>query len=152
MTDDRTGDERLPADLAIGAPFGPGFFLGQLRAFARDRCPNPAEMLPSVEIHLATGEVFDLCHVMGLASGFVALAVREVRGGTNDDGMAMRTEIVPYTFITRVTIRPVSATTPHVGFNPDHAPVFMPQSRSPEAALRAAAAAPDPEPGHGGRD
>jgi hypothetical protein len=149
MTEERTGDERVP-DLAVGAPFGPGFFLGQLRAFARDRCPNPAEMLPSVELHLATGEVLDLCHVMGLAPGFVVLAVREARGGSGNAGMAMRTELVPYTFITRVTIRPMSATgAPHVGFNPEHAPVFLPQDSSPEAALRAAAVASDAHVSHG---
>ena len=61
-------------------PFGPGFFLGQLRAFARDRCPDPGEGLPAVQIHLATGDVFDLCHVVGLGRTFVVLAVLEGEG------------------------------------------------------------------------
>ncbi len=153
MTDERTGEDRVPGELVIGAPFGPGFFLGQLRAFARELCPNPAELLPSVELHLATGEVLDLCHVMGLAPAFVALAVREMRGSSGTDGAAMRTELVPYALITHVTIRPVHGNGPHVGFNPEHPPDVLPQARSPEATLRAAAAAPDdPHPNHGGGD
>lgn len=150
MTDDPTGKERTGGDFAIGTPFGPGFFLAQLRAFARDRCPDAAEELPSVELHLATGEILELCHVMGLAPGFVVLAVRESRSGSG--GMAMRTEIVPYTFITRVTIRSMNAAAAsHVGFNPEHAPILLAQDRSPEEALRAAAAVSDPRLGHGGR-
>ena len=148
MADERTTDEGAAdgpaaAELVSRAPFGPGFFLGQLRAFARERCPDPGELLPCVELHLATGEVFDLCHVMGLAPAFVALAVRETRGGSGAEGVAMRTELVPYAFITRVTIRPVRGTGPHVGFNPGHAPEVLPQARPPEEMLRAAAGAPD---------
>lgn len=149
MADGPTAAERTPGELVSGAPFGPGFFLGQLRAFARERCPDPGEMLPSVELHLATGEVLDLCHVMGLAPAFVALAVREAHGGAKA-GASMRTELVPYAFITRITIRPVHATGPHVGFNPEHAPDLLPQPCTPEATLRAAAGAPqESQPIHG---
>lgn len=151
MADERTADEPAPAELLSRAPFGPGFFLGQLRAFARERCPDPGEMLPCVELHLATGEVLDLCHVMGLAPAFVALAVREARGGSGAEGAAMRTELVPYAFITRVTIRPVRGAGPHVGFNPEHAPEVLPQARTPEETLRAAAGALNaPHLAHGG--
>lgn len=141
MPDESTGAEGAVEGLDSGAPFGPGFFLGQLGAFARDRCPNPAEMLPSVELHLATGEVLDLCHVMGLAPAFVALAVREGRSGIGTDAAAMRTELIPYALIARVTIRPArgTGTGPHVGFNPEHAPEILPQVQTPEALLRAAA-------------
>lgn len=150
-TDEGPDDEPTTAGLVSRAPFGPGFFLGQLRAFARDRCPDPGELLPSVELHLATGEILDLCHVMGLAPAFVALAVREARGGSGADGAPMRTELVPYAFITRVTIRPVRGTGPHVGFSQGHAPEVLPQARPPEEMLRAAAGAPDARhPGHGG--
>lgn len=145
-TDEGAADESAAAETASRMPFGPGFFIGQLRAFARDRCPDPKELLPCVELHLATGEVFDLCHVMGLAPAFVALAVREARGGGGAEGASMRTELVPYAFITRVTIRPVRGTGPHVGFNPEHAPEILPQARPPEELLRAAAGAPDTPP------
>ncbi len=150
MAAERTIDEPAPAELLSRAPFGPGFFLGQLRAFARERCPDPGELLPCVELHLATGEVLDLCHVMGLAPAFVALAVREARGGSAGEGAAMRTELVPYGLITRVTIRPVRGTGPHVGFNPEHAPEVLPQARTPEETLRAAAALDSPPRAHGG--
>ena len=143
MADERNADESAPAELVSRAPFGPGFFLGQLRAFARERCPEASENLPSVELHLATGEVFDLCHVMGLAPEFVALAVREARGVSGIEGTAaMRTELVPYSLITRVTIRPIRGDGPHVGFNPEHAPTVLLQAPTPEATLRAAAAVP----------
>ena len=137
--------EELPAERTelsgpvTVAPFGPGFFLGQLRAFARERCPDPGEALPAVELHLATGEVLDLCHVMGLAPTFVALAVRDgPRSGTGE--ARMRTELVPYSLITRVTIRPVRAAGAHVGFDVHHAPDILAHGGSPEEALRAAAA------------
>jgi hypothetical protein len=83
------------------APFSPAFFLGQLRAFARECCPSHLEPLPSVSLHLATGEVLGLCHVMGLAPSFVALAVHDEARGGGATSMAMRTELVPYALITR---------------------------------------------------
>ncbi len=142
MADEPTEDRREFIDSLTGAPFGPGFFLGQLRAFARDRCPDPAEMLPAVELHLASGQVLDVCHVMGLAPSYVALAVREAPCTGTHDG-SMRTELVPYGLITRVTIRAVRPAGPHVGFSAVHSPHVIGQDRSPEAALKAASGAPD---------
>ncbi len=135
MTADR--DAGGPPDV----PFGPGFFLGQLRAFARDRCPDPAEGLPAVQIHLATGDVLDLCHVVGLAPGYVALAVLEAEG----EPRRMRTELVPYQLVARVTIRP-GGSRAHVGFDVDHAPQVLEATRplSPEVALGIAAGDGDP--------
>lgn len=127
--------ERPAGPAALDAPFGPGFFLGQLRAFARDHCPDPAEGLPAVQIHLATGEVLDLCHVVGLGPAFVALAVRE---GEGEPGR-MRTEMVPYQLVARVSICAPGARG-HVGFEVDHAPrVLAARGLSPESALCRAA-------------
>lgn len=122
------------------APFGPGFFLGQLRAFARDRCPDRAEGLPAVQIHLATGDVLDLCHVVGLAPGFVALAVQEGSG----EPRRMRTELVPYQLVARVSIRS-PGDREHVGFDVEHAPRVLEAhgGLTPEAALRKAAGGPE---------
>lgn len=135
-----------------GAPFGPDFFLGQLRAFARDRCPDPAEGLPVVQLHLMGGEVLDLCHVIGLAPAFVALAVREPGGA-----VAMRTELVPYQIITRVTIGSAGEHG-RVGFNHEHPAHILGSALgglSPEVALRRAAGAPilqeQPEELQGGK-
>ena len=135
------------ADLAesqasLEAPFGPGFFLGQLRAFARDRCPDAAEGLPAVQLHLASGEVFDLCHVVGLGPAFVALAVLEAEG----EPARMRTELVPYQLVVRVTVRPPGGRG-HVGFDVEHAPQVLTARGplTPEAALCRAAG--DSEPG-----
>ncbi len=130
--------------LGAGIPvFGPAFFLGQLRAFARERCPEPTEELPQVEVHLATGEALDLCHVIGLAPTYVGLAIREK--GRPAGEMRMRTELVPYSMIVRITIRPAHEEGPQVGFNVEHAPELLGVSsarrRSPEAVLRSAAAA-----------
>ncbi|HEY6105640.1 MAG TPA: hypothetical protein VIV59_06640 [Anaeromyxobacteraceae bacterium] len=125
---------------ALDAPFGPGFFLGQLRAFARDRCPDPAEGLPAVQIHLATGEVLDLCHVVGLGPAFVALAIVEGEGEGKGERRRMRTELVPYQLVVRVSILPPGVRG-HVGFDVDHAPrVLEPAGPlTPEAALCRAA-------------
>ncbi|HEU4381998.1 MAG TPA: hypothetical protein VFR85_00745 [Anaeromyxobacteraceae bacterium] len=140
--------EDRPIAAALDAPFGPGFFLGQLRAFARDRCPDPGEGLPAVQIHLATGEVLDLCHVIGLGPTFVALAVLEGEG----EPRRMRTELVPYQLVARVTIRPAGGRG-HVGFDADHAPHILKAGSllTPEAALEIAAgdsgsACPDASP------
>ena len=134
----------------IRSPFGPGFFLGQLRAFARDRCPDRAEGLPAVQIHLATGEALDLCHVIGLAPSFVALAVEEGSG----EPRRMRTELVPYQLVARVSIRS-PRDREHVGFDVEHAPrVLETHGRlTPEAALRKAAGDPEaPRPDRGAGD
>lgn len=138
MAGDCTTADEQARQLVPLSPFGPAFFVGQLRAFARDRCPDPAESLPIVEIHLATGDVLDLCHVMGLAPAFVALAVREGPGHGARDAR-MRTELVPYTLITRVTIRPVEAGAAHVGFDLHRAPEVLASGASAEETLRAAA-------------
>jgi len=125
-------------DTAI--PFGPGFFLGQLRGFARDRCPDPAEGLPAVQIHLATGEVLDLCHVVGLGPAFVALAIAEGEG----EPRRMGTELVPYQLIARVSIH-APAGRGHVGFDVGRVPDLLDASLrhlSPESALGRAAGEP----------
>lgn len=127
---------------ASAVPFGPGFFLGQLRAFARECCPSHLEPLPSVIIHLATGEALGLCHVMGLAPSFVALAVHEEARGSGTTSMAMRTELVPYALIARVTIRPRGGADAHVGFDAGFEPRLLAQTPSPEELLAAAARAP----------
>lgn len=138
MTAEPVAETEEPAVLASSAPFGPAFFLGQLGAFARERCPDPGEALPAVELHLVTGEVLDLCHIMGLAPSFVALAVREGPGKGAVE-VAMRTELVPYGLISRVTIRTVRATGTHVGFDLHCAPDTRALGGSPEEALKAAA-------------
>lgn len=136
---EETALDPVPPDPG-GCAFGPGFFLGQLRAFARDGCPDPGEGLPCVSVHLATGEVLSLCHVAGLAPCFVALVVREP---DRSDGR-MATELVPYSLIMRVTIRAGSGADRHVGFDATHVPHILAGRRplSPEAALRRVATPP----------
>lgn len=133
------------------SPFGPGFFLGQLRAFARNSCPEPAEALPSVVVHLATGEALELCHVIGLAPSFAALAVREERRGSGGGAAPpMRTELVPYALITRITIRPGAAgRASHLGFDAGHVPQVVAAERSPEEALKVASRDPPGRRGPG---
>jgi hypothetical protein len=141
MTNEQS--EEIPdRELISAATFGPTFFLGQLRAFARECCPNAAEGLPSVALHLATGEVLELCHVMGLAPAFVALAVVDEAKSGESTTAAMRTELVPYGLITRVTIRPRREVGAHVGFDPGHAPHVISRASSPEENLRAVSTTP----------
>lgn len=133
--------------LDSGLPFDAGFFLTHLRGFVLDRCPSRDMDLPRVEIHLADGTVLDLCHVIAVTQSWVALAVNEEAGGQEQP--RMRTELVPYASILRVTVRTTPAGTAHVGFDTRHAPVVLDVARrraaTPEAALRAAAG-PQVEP------
>lgn len=133
--------EPLLDTLASTLPFGPMFFLEQLHAFVRDRCPNPDEHLPAVEVHLADGEVLDVCHVMGLAPLWVALAVNDTER-TAHEPSPMRTELVPYQIVSRVTIRSTRKELAHLGFDLNKKPPVWTANRghfSPEEALRAAA-------------
>lgn len=127
----------LLATIDARVPFGPGFFMRQLRAFVRDRCPDPREALPIVELTLESGEICDVCHVIGVAPHWVALAAREPRTG---EERAMRTELVPYATIRRVTIRPGPTGIRDIGFDRDHRTVVVRDHlRSPEAILERAA-------------
>ncbi|MBL8880899.1 MAG: hypothetical protein JNG88_17435 [Phycisphaerales bacterium] len=138
----RSAQRALIEEFEARCVFGPVFFLTQLRGFVRDRCPDAAEMMPVVELHLHSGESLDICHVIGVAARCVALAVYEE--DESNGSRAMRTELVPYESIIRVTIRTVRPTTPHMGFNRAHAPTVLQEERrmTPEAALRAAAMEP----------
>ena len=98
---------------ASAAAFGPAFFTTQLAAFVRDRCPDPSEALPSVELHLVGGESLDVCHVIRMAASWVALAVNDREAS---EFVSMRTEILPYAQICRATIRAFQPSTNRVGF------------------------------------
>ena len=121
----------------LRCPFGPLFFLGHLRSFVRERCPEPSETRPVVRLHLVGGDVLDVCHVIGLAQGFVALAVYE------DAGRGMRTEIVPYLAIARVTIQ-ADRRESEIGFGQKEPPLILADKGavSAEDLLERAAASP----------
>ncbi len=51
----------------VACTFGPSFCLGQLGRFVRDRCPDPNEHLPVVQVHLADGEPLDIHHIIGVS-------------------------------------------------------------------------------------
>jgi hypothetical protein len=59
--------------------------------------------------------------------------------------MAMRTELVPYALITRVTIQPRRDADAHVGFDAGFEPRRLAQTPTPEEMLAAAALAPPQE-------
>lgn len=130
--------ESILAGLGKQEPFGPDFFLAQLGGFVRQRCPDPAEGLPAVELHLHTGEILDVCHVIGLAPGWVALAVRDSPATDSP----MRTELVRYDFISRVTIRPLHGRRGHIGFDDQRPAILSSEIRSAEEALAAAQRTP----------
>lgn len=121
-------------------PFGPAFFLVQLRALVREQCPDPAEGLPAVQLRLADGETIDLCHIIAVGPAWVALAVHET--GHPSSGPAMRTELIPYPMIARVALRSAKAETPHHGFDLGRAPQVLEgvaKHDTPEASLQRAA-------------
>jgi hypothetical protein len=125
--------QALIREVVARCAFGPGFFAAQLRGLVRERCPDPREGLPSVALYLHDGERLDLCHVIGFAALWVALAVWE----TGSD--SMRTELVPYESIVRVTIGSPREKGTRVGFDQSRAPLAMAGiAMTPEQALRAA--------------
>lgn len=135
-------------EASLHHPFGPAFFMTQLRGFADEKCPDPALERPAVEIHLGDGEVLDLCHIIGVTPNWVALAVLD--GDRENTPRRMRTEFVPFAAIARVTLRGSRPESPHLGFEHGRVPqVLSPQAgpeMTPEAALRAAAAGGTEEP------
>ncbi len=135
--------DALLAELAGQWPFGLVFFLRQLGGFVRDRCPDPGDELPVVEIHLVDGSLLDLCHVMGVAPTWVALVVNEFDPG--DERARMRTEFVPYGRIVQVTVRARRNSAPRVGFTLDHSPdVIAGSPKSATAGEDTLLAAADP--------
>lgn len=101
-----------------------------------------------MEIHLADGDVLDLCHVMGVAPTWVALAISELEA--REDAPRMRTELVPYARIVQVTVRSSRIGEPGIGFRNERARRMFQDGAtceaSPERALHAAAAAPPEAP------
>lgn len=119
------------------APFGPRFFLAQLAAFVRDRCPEPAEHLPRVDLWI-DGERVGICHVMAITPLWVAVAAR----GDEEDAR-MRTELIPYSSIGRVTIGRAVTGGRGAGFEQEHRPfVIGPHEMTPEEAIAAVAKSP----------
>ena len=116
------------ADLSF--TFGPSFFLGNLGRFVRDHCPDPNENLPVVQVHLATGEILDICHIVGVSPRWAMLAVRD--STSHGDGMAI--ELVSYELIQRVSIHTRRAGSASVGFSQ----IVPPEIIAPETLLRAA--------------
>jgi hypothetical protein len=133
-------DHRAQAE-AIDArwPFGPLFFVSQLRGFIRDRCPEP-NALPELELHLADGQALDVCHVVAIAPAWIALAVYECSSAR--DRRKMRTDFVPYGMIARITISADRAGGSQLGFDMDHQPTIAVRDeeigRSAEQALLSA--------------
>ena len=124
----------LSALLRPDVPFGPVFLLTQLAAFVRDRCPAPAEALPHVHVHLAGGEVLELCHVIALAPRWAAFAI--IDASEDDGARPMRTELVPYELLVRITIRATPGRGGHIGFHQGSPPAVH---ATPEEMIQAAA-------------
>jgi hypothetical protein len=135
--------------------FGPLFFMQNLRGLVRDRCPEPSESIPSVHVHLMDGEVLDLCHIIGVSPNWIAMAVHEEEHAERPD--QMRTELVPYHLIARVSIQTTRHEGAHpIGFNTSLDPAVYGSipgaaGMTPEEALKAVAGIPPASlPGSGG--
>ncbi|MCC7383974.1 MAG: hypothetical protein IT384_19185 [Deltaproteobacteria bacterium] len=111
------------------AVFGPRFFLTYLPGLLRERCPEPADGLPRVSLHVTSGEILDVCHILGLAPRWVALAVFD---GGEGAGTAMRTELVPFETILRISIRLPKGGDRAMGFRQDQTPALHEGCRLPD--------------------
>ena len=122
--------------------FGPLFFMRVLRRFVHDWCPEPGEHVPNVYLHLMDGQRLALCNIIAIAPNWLALSVHDE--DHPERKQPLRTEIVPYPSIARVTIEAAQAEGP-IGFNTSD-PSFMSgdggTSMTPEEALRAVATLP----------
>lgn len=119
---------------SVRCPFGPAFFLAQLGAFVRDRCPMPEEQLPCVDLWVF-GEPLALCHVVAVSSNWVAVAVRD----RHDREAEMRTELIPYEAIARVTIGAPVSRSRGIGFDCLHSPDIVADAEAPARMLVIAA-------------
>lgn len=135
--------------------FGPLFFMQNLRGLVRDRCPEETQGIPSVQIHLMDGEILDICHIIGIAPNWIALAVHEENHPERPS--QMRTEMVPYHLISRVSIQTTRHEGAHpIGFNTGQEPELYgsppaSQGMTPEEALKVVAGLPpEPPPRTGG--
>ena len=139
-TDREAGVRAALQELALTearCPFGPRFFLGQLAAFVRNHCPDPAEHLPQLELW-ASGERISVCHIVAITPYWIAIAAR-----SDIEDSKMRTELVPYESIGRVTIGRAPAGTRSVGFDVERRPVVIDtKGMSPEEALASVAQSP----------
>lgn len=114
-------------------PFGPRFFLVQLAAFVRDRCPETSERLPHVDLWVQGGPIA-VCHIVAVAPRWVAVAAL-----ADHEHGEMRTEILVYESISRVTISGADLDSRAIGFDRSRRPAFVEDSGlSPEEALAAA--------------
>jgi hypothetical protein len=133
------GDASLQALLAsadASHPFGPSFFLTHLHGLVRDHCPSPGE-LPRVDLHLQDGEVLHVCHIVGLAPTWLAIAVAETAHPA-----AMRLEMIPYGTIVRVTVSTTASSAKGMGFDADHAPAIVTEPASSAEGLLASVSQP----------
>lgn len=126
--------------LGASQPFGPPFFLTRLAALVRESCPSRTENLPSVLLHLVDGESIDVCHVIGLAESWVAVAAHDPGAPSPGTTPGMRTVLVPYETILRVSLRLQAADGSRIGFRQEGPPeVFVTEPSNHASAERALA-------------
>jgi len=94
------GEQDRSRLLAVGPPFGPGFFATVLGDRIRAACDSQPEHVPVVELHLADGVTLDLCHIPGVEPQWLAVQVYRDREVCDE----MDLVFLPYALITRVTV------------------------------------------------
>jgi hypothetical protein len=125
----------------VSAPFGPTFFVRHLTDFVRKQCPRPGKSRPIVQIHLMSGEVLYLCNVIDVSKRWVALGVYDDED--EEDTHALRTEIVPYNNLVRITVKAPEDRSGQIGFFQQIPPTLH---LTPESTLPAAQENPPGSP------
>lgn len=116
-TDDSSGvpdglRQALRAEL-VGPVFGMPFFGTMLSGRIEDRCSGARPDVPQVLLHLASGTVLDICHIVEFAPRWIATAV--FRGDRSCEQMDL--EFLPYQLIVRVTLSSRPADERPLGFD-----------------------------------
>lgn len=99
----------------VGPPFGPSFFRTVLKDRVRERCTGREEIVPVVQLRLADGTTFDVCHIPTLKRRWFAVEVFQDAENSEDVDLVF----IPYETVTRVTISERSQRERPLGFRVD---------------------------------
>lgn len=104
--------QALRAELA-GPAFGLPFFGAMLSGRIEDGCSGVQPDVPQVLLHLASGAVLDICHIVEFAPRWIATEV--FRDDRSCEQMDL--EFLPYQLIVRVTVSSRASDERRLGFD-----------------------------------
>lgn len=111
------------------------FFSVILPQHVRDALATHRGRVPVLELHLIDRTVLDLCHIVRLADGWVAVAYFCREDAWDDYDLAF----IPYATIARVTLTLRDTDERAIGFRADQEPIETPSEAQPQIVPASAA-------------